>query len=261
MDKVYDYKELQLYRQNIMQYSMISHEQEIDLAKRYRQGDKEAGQQVINANLRFVVKVSQKYFNSGHNCLEIIQEGNLGLMRALNRFDPDRGVPFIYYAVWWIEAMIKTFIHKSGKAHTGNLGHAKDLYSLDESIGSDENDKNCWVDYLSDDADLEKHYCEEERSRNMATLFHHCFTFLSEREAFIINQRFYADPPITLTEIASQLGVSKERVRQLQLRSIEKIKQVLENQGCSFAELEAISFHSYQKLGMSNFSREEMYQN
>jgi len=127
MDNFYDYQELQIYRRKIMQYSILTHDQEYELAKKYQTGDQEAGQRIIHANLRFVVKVSRKYFNSGHNCLEIIQEGNLGLIKALTRFDPDRGIPFIYYAVWWVEATIKSFIHKSGKVHTGSLGHAKDL--------------------------------------------------------------------------------------------------------------------------------------
>jgi RNA polymerase sigma-32 factor len=252
MDNIHDYLELQHYRQRIMQFSVLKHEQEYELAKRYQRGDSDAGQQIINANLRFVVKVSQKYFNSGHNYLEIIQEGNLGLMKALNRFDPDRGIPFIYYAVWWIEAMIKSFIHKSGRVHTGSLSHAKDLYSLDETIGSDDNDKNCWIDYLSDNTDLEKIYFDRERSRHISSLFHYCFSFLSEREAFIINQRFYADPPITLTEIAIQLGISKERVRQLQIRSIEKIKRVLEGQMSNFSEIDTIGIQTYK--GMANFS-------
>jgi RNA polymerase sigma-32 factor len=261
MDYINGYQELQIYRRDIMQYSVLTHDQEYILAKRYQQGDQEAGQQIINANLRFVVKVSKKYFNSKHNCLEIIQEGNLGLMKALTRFDPDRGIPFIYYAVWWIEAMIKSFIHKSGKVHTGNLGNAKDLYSLDENIGHDENDKNCWVDYLSDDTDLEKDFCDKETSRNISSLFDHCFSFLSKREAFIINQRFYADPPCTLTEIASQLGVSKERVRQLQIRSMEKLRQVMEEQGYTYAELDTTRPHHYKRQGIADFSYREAYQN
>jgi RNA polymerase sigma factor (sigma-70 family) len=261
MDKAYDYKELQQYRQNITQYSVLSHEEVCELIKRYRQGDQEAGQQVINANLRFVIKVCQKYFKSGHANLELVQEGNFGLIRALDKFDTDRGVPFIYYAAWWIEAMVKTFIYKSSKAHTGNLGHAKDLYSLDEPIGNDDNDKNCWVDFLPDDTDIEKQYFDDERSRNISSLFKHCLTSLSAREAYIINKRFYADPPQTLIEVASHLGVSKERVRQLQMRSMEKMKKVLEGQGDSFSELEVIGSQTHQRYGMSNFSYGEYFQN
>jgi len=261
MDKIYDYQELQIYRKNIMQYSILGHDQEYELAKRYQNGDQDAGKQIIHANLRFVVKVSRKYFNTGHSCLEIIQEGNLGLIKALTRFDPDRGIPFIYYAVWWVEATIKSFIHKSGKVHTGSLGHAKDLYSLDESIGNDDNDKNRWVDYLPDDTDLEKLYYDRERSRYISSLFHHCFTYLSRREAFIIIQRFYADPPITLTKIAMQLGVSKERVRQLQIRSMEKLKQVLEDQGRNFPEFDAHGTHSFRRPGISDFSQNMDFQN
>jgi RNA polymerase sigma-32 factor len=259
MDKIYDYQELQLYRKTIMQYSILSHEQEYLLAKRYQQGDQDAGQKIIHANLRFVVKVSRKYFNSGHSCLEIIQEGNLGLIKALTRFDPDRGIPFIYYAVWWVEATIKSFIHKSGKVHTGSLGHAKDLYSLDESIGNDDNDKNRWLDYLSDDTDLEKLYYDKERSKHVSSLFHHCFTFLTRREAFIIIQRFYADPPITLTKIALQLGVSKERVRQLQIRSMEKLKHVLECRESDIPEFGTPDSKPYKRQSLAELSHGAEY--
>jgi RNA polymerase sigma-32 factor len=255
MNKAYDYKDLQQYRQKIMQYSILSHEEICELIKKYRQGDHKAGQQVINANLRFVVKVCQRYFKSGHRNLELIQEGNVGLIRAIDKFDPDRGIPLICYASWWIKAMIKTFIQRSNKNHIGNLGHAKGLYSLDEPVGNDENDKYCWVDFLPADTDIEKQYFDDERTRNISSLFKHCFSYLSEREVYIINKRFYADPPQTLTEIASHLGVSKERVRQLQIRSIEKMKKVLKGHHLDgFSEFEAVGSQISQRYGMSNVS-------
>jgi RNA polymerase sigma factor (sigma-70 family) len=229
----HDYSELQLYLRKIRRYPLLQPEEEYSLAKQYQQGDVSAGQKIIHANLRFVVKVSQKYFNSGHNYLEIVQEGNLGLMKALTRFDPDRGVHFIYYAVWWIEASIKDFIRKSSKIRTGTLRHTKDLLSLDETIAGDPSETDRWVDYLTDDFDLESLYSGREISRQVSFLFQQGFTMLTRRELFIILKRFYSDPPVTLMEIGSQLGLSQERVRQLQVRSLQKMKQFLEDQDIS----------------------------
>lgn len=225
----HDYSELQQYLRKIRRYPLLLPDEEYPLAKLYRQGDVSAGQKIVHANLRFVVKVSQKYFNSGHNYLEIVQEGNLGLMKALTRFDPDRGVHFIYYAVWWIEAFIKDFIRRSSTIRTGALQHTKDLLSLDETITGDPGETDRWVDYLTDDFDLESLYSGREISRQVSSLFRQGFTMLTRRELFIILKRFYSDPPVTLVEIGSQLSLSQERVRQLQVRSLQKMKQFLED--------------------------------
>ncbi|HVN71874.1 MAG TPA: sigma-70 family RNA polymerase sigma factor [Desulfomonilia bacterium] len=240
MSNFFDYSDFQMYCKEIQQYSTLTYEQEYELAKRYQKGDEAAGQQIIQSNLRFVVKVSRKYFYCGHNCLEIVQEGNLGLIRALNRFDPDRGIPFIYYAVWWVEATIKAFMQKSGKVHTGCLSHAKNLFSLDESLGNNDTDKDRWIDFLTDGTDPEKLYNSKEASYNISSLLHHCFTYLSPREVSVLKQRFYADPPVKLKEIGMQLGVSRERVRQIQTRSMEKLKQALEDQADTFWETNTV---------------------
>jgi RNA polymerase sigma-32 factor len=236
MESSYDYGDFQQYYREIQQYPSLSHEKEYELAKQYHKGDEAAGQQILQSNLRFVVKVSRKYFYFGHNCLDIIQEGNLGMIRALNRFDPERGIPFIYYAVWWIKAFIKAFMTKSGKVNAGSLSHAKNLFSLDEHLGNDDPDKDRWIDLLTDGTDPEKLYNGKQVSNSISTLLNHCFTFLSPREVSVLKQRYFSDPPVKLKEIGTQLGVSRERVRQIQTRSIEKLKQVLEEQESGFFE-------------------------
>ncbi len=234
MEKLFDYGDFLQYYRQIQHYSTLTHEKEFELAKRYQKGDETAGQQILQSNLKFVVKVSRKYFYCGHNCLEIIQEGNLGLIKALNRFDPERGIPFIYYAVWWIEAFIKAFLNKSGKVNTGSLSHAKNLFSLDEHLGKDDNDKDRWIDFVTDGTDPEILYNGREASYNISTLLQHCFSFLSQREVSVLKQRYFSDPPVKLKEIGMQLGVSRERVRQIQTRSMEKLKQVFVDQAGSF---------------------------
>jgi RNA polymerase sigma-32 factor len=240
MGTITNYNDLQQYYREIRHYPLLTHDKEYELARQYQEGNEAAGQQIIKANLRFVVKLSRRYFYYGHDGFEIIQEGNLGLIRALNRFDPERGIPFIYYAVWWIKAFIKAFMSKSGKVNTGSLSHAKNLFSLDEHLGNDDTDKDRWIDFLTDGNDPEKLFYGKQTSYNIASLLNHCFTFLSQREVSVLKQRYFSDPPVKLKEIGTQLGVSRERVRQIQMRSMEKLKQVIVDQATGFTESNTI---------------------
>lgn len=228
-----DYKQ---YCREVQQYETLDHQQEYDLARRYQQGEREAGEKILRANLRHVLRTSRKYFNSGYHYLDIIQEGNLGLIKALTRFDPERGVPFFYYAVWWVESMIRDLLYKGSRVNTGSLQHAKQLLSLNKSIGEDENDKDQWLDFLTCGDDPEKVCFTKERSDRIAALFDYCFTFLTPREVDIIKHRFYTEPPATLNALGIRLGISRERVRQLQMRSMEKLKQVVAEQAELFLD-------------------------
>jgi RNA polymerase sigma factor (sigma-70 family) len=261
MESLYNYRDLNQYYREIKQYPPLTHENEYELAKKYQQGDDSAGQRIIQANLRFVVKVSRKYFYCGHDSFEIIQEGNHGLIRALNRFDPERRIPFIYYAVWWIKAFIKAFIDKSGKVNTGYLSHAKNLFSLDEHLGNDDTDKDRWIDFLTDGTDPERLYNGEEASCNISSFLSHCFTFLSQREVSILKQRYFSDPPVKLKEIGMQLGVSRERVRQIQVRSIEKLKKVLEDQAGGFFESNTLDSSQLQRTCQILYMQRGKHQN
>ena len=261
MGTINNYDEFQHYYREIQHYPTLSNEREYELARQYQEGNESAGQQIIQANLRFVVKVSRKYFYCGHNYLDIIQEGNLGMIRALNRFDPERGIPFIYYAAWWIKAFIMSFMSKSAKVNTGSLSHAKNLLSLDEHLGNDDPDKDRWVDFLTDGNDPEKLFYGKQTSYNISSLLNHCFNFLSQREASVLRQRYLTDPPMTLKEIGTQLGVSRERVRQIQMRSMEKLKQVLEDQTSSFSEPNTVEPYAFPVHSQSVFIQKGSRQN
>jgi RNA polymerase sigma-32 factor len=105
---------LKIYLSQIERYPVLSREEESELAIRYRdQHDKQAGQILITSNLRFVIKVSLGYRNYGVRLMDLIQEGNIGLMKAVQRFDPDKGFRLISYAIWWIKAYIQNYIIRS----------------------------------------------------------------------------------------------------------------------------------------------------
>jgi len=102
------------YMAQVNRFELLTPEQEIDLARRYRdQGDLTAAERLVTGNLRFVVKIAYEYRNYGCKLLDLVQEGNIGLMLAVKKFDPDRGIRLISYAVWWIRAYIQNFIVKS----------------------------------------------------------------------------------------------------------------------------------------------------
>src|SRR5215831_9817389 len=104
---------LSLYLSEINRYSLLKVEEEQKLARRFKKGDLQAGHRLVTANLRFVVKVAYEYRSYGIRMSDLIQEGNIGLMKAVQKFDPDKGIRLISYAVWWIRAYIQNYILKS----------------------------------------------------------------------------------------------------------------------------------------------------
>ncbi|HOJ13476.1 MAG TPA: sigma-70 family RNA polymerase sigma factor [Deltaproteobacteria bacterium] len=228
MGSRYPSSDFENYTRRIRDYPLLSPEEEIACARRYKEGDIESGKRIITANLRFVVKISQPYFKLGYSPLEIVQEGNMGLVKALTRFNPDMGVRFICYAIWWIKAYIKNFINKSYQVHTGRLTHAKGLVSLDSALPGDGNCEDCLLDHLLyEGPDQDDFYSHKERHRYLLGLLHCDPPILSEREALIIEKRFFSDPPLTLKDIAGIIGVTRERVRQIEVRSLQRMREAI----------------------------------
>ena len=106
-------EEITIYAREINRYNLLSREEEVELARKVQNGDLAARQQMINSNLRFVVKMAHKYIGYGIPLTDLIQEGNIGLLRAVKKFDPEKGYRFLSYAVWWIKAFIKNYIVKT----------------------------------------------------------------------------------------------------------------------------------------------------
>ena len=234
--KVFE-RNMNFFSINSINYPVLTIEEELDLARKYRDGDAEAGHTIILSNMRFARKISRRYIHLVDDPLDIIQNANLGLVKALTRFNPDMGVRFISYAIWWIKAYIKNYIHKSYQVKTGSIANAKNLVSLDCNISADIEDDGTLADNLQHKGPgQDELYTYKERSEYLLLFLRSDSSNLTEREVFIIEQRYLSDPPVTLKGISSMIGVTRERVRQIQQRSLEKIRAAIEDEGFLFPE-------------------------
>lgn len=258
------------YLREISKVPLLSAADEVRLGRLVVKGDKQARDQMIHANLRLVVKIAQEYAHFGLPLLDLISEGNIGLMKAVDRFDPERGNKFSTYAAWWIKQGIKRALANQSKTirlpvHmvdklarmrrtaaqlTEELGReptheelAEELglttrkvamlqrvsqrpSSLNQTIGEENSTE--LGDLVADENAASPDQIIEEQ--NLQTAVAGVLHVLDERESFILSLRYPQDgrPPLTLEEIGAQLGVTRERVRQLQNIALRKLKQALE---------------------------------
>jgi RNA polymerase sigma-32 factor len=264
------------YLEEVRRYPMLEAEEECVLAKRWReQGDAEAGHKLVTSHLRLVVKIAVGYRGYGLPVPEIISEGNVGLMQAAKRFDPQQGFRFATYAMWWIKAAIHEYILRSWslvkigttanqKKLFFNLRKAKskisaleegdmhpdqvkliaqrlgvtdqDVVEMNRRLGGDlslnaqmrdDADSGEWQDWLVDEssADQESRIAESEESENRKKALAEALSVLSARERRIFEGRRLAEDPSTLEDLASQFGISRERVRQIGVRAFEKVQK------------------------------------
>lgn len=259
---------VRLYLKQIGQIPLLKKHEEVELAKQIAQGSEEAKQKLMEANLRLVVSISKKYAGKGIHLLDLIQEGNIGLMRAIDKFDHTKGFKFSTYATWWIrqaitraiadqartirvpvhmiEAINKTI--KAERQLTIELGRepkleelakatnqepkkvaeilevSKEVISLDYTIG-DDGDQSNLGDFVEDketqspsDTLIEKDLKEQ---------INELLNTLTEREEEVIRLRFGLDggQPQTLQEVGEIFGITRERVRQIESKALEKLKQ------------------------------------
>ncbi|BAI81375.1 DNA-directed RNA polymerase sigma 70 factor [Deferribacter desulfuricans SSM1] len=257
---------LKNYLNRISQFQPLSREEEYELGKRIQQGDKKALEKLVLSNLKFVVSIANRYKNTGLPLADIINQGNLGLLEAAKRFDPERGVKFISYAVWWIrQAIIQALAEQSGTVKLP-LKQASILYKINEAIevlskelGREPTPDEIAVYLDMDPADIEnvlrvsRNYLsleapikdgedrafidllesggksvEEEIFLNtLKANIEEIVDELNEREAQIIKWRFglEGETPKTLEEIGEILNISRERVRQIEARALNKLKK------------------------------------
>ena len=267
------------YLEKIRRFPMLEPHEEYMLAKRWREhGDRDAAHRLVTSHLRLVAKIATGYRGYGLPISEAISEGNVGLMQAVKRFEPDRGFRLATYAMWWIKAAIQEYILRSWslvkmgttanqKKLFFNLRKAKsrisaldegdmrpdqvkliakrlgvteqDVIDMNRRLGGDaslnapireDGDSGEWMDWLVDDsASQESRLAESEQSENRHKALGQALGVLNDRERRIFEARRLADEPITLEELAEEFGVSRERVRQIEVRAFEKVQKAVKS--------------------------------
>jgi RNA polymerase sigma-32 factor len=267
------------YLEEIRRFPMLEPQEEYMLAKSWREhGDRDAAHRLVTSHLRLVAKIAMGYRGYGLPISEVISEGNVGLMQAVKRFEPDKGFRLATYAMWWIKAAIQEYILRSWslvkmgttanqKKLFFNLRKAKsrisaleegdlrpdqvkliakrlgvteqDVVDMNRRLGGDvslnspireEGDSGEWQDWLVDEsASQEARLAESEEADNRRKALGEALTVLNERERRIFEARRLVDEPITLEELADEFGVSRERVRQIEVRAFEKVQKAVKN--------------------------------
>src|SRR6202030_3515503 len=268
---------LSRYLDEIRRFPMLEPQEEYILAKRWReQGDRVSAHKLVTSHLRLVAKIAMGYRGYGLPISEVISEGNVGLMQAVKRFEPEKGFRLATYAMWWIKAAIQEYILRSWslvkmgttanqKKLFFNLRKAKskisaleegdlrpdqvkliakrlgvteqDVVDMNRRLGGDvslnapireDGDSGEWQDWLVDDvSDQETRLAESEESDNRKKALGEALSVLNERERRIFEARRLADDPITLEDLAAEFGVSRERVRQIEVRAFEKVQDAV----------------------------------
>ena len=224
----HEFEDLAPYLDTIREYPPLSREDEHRLAVQARRGDASARQRLVRHNLAFVVAVARKQRRGAVRLDDVIQEGNVGLMRAVEKFDPGAGTRFSTYAVWWIRAYIGKYLKEarsSVRPQSGTVAQA-DL-SLDSAV--DEDNDTTHVERIEDDSPgPEDNFLTTEANVEVRDALGRIRKRVGELGWDIIHNRLQQDQPRTLEEIGKRWGVSRERVRQVELRTKQFLARYLE---------------------------------
>jgi len=267
---------LSRYLTEIRRFPMLEPQEEYMLAKRWREhGDKDAAHKLVTSHLRLVAKIAMGYRGYGLPIGEVVSEGNVGLMQAVKRFEPEKGFRLATYAMWWIRASIQEYILRSWSlVKMGTTANQKKLFfnlrkaksqisALEEGdlkpehvktiatrLGVPEQDvvdmnrrmsgdaslnaplrdagEGEWQDWLVDDsASQETVLANHEESQNRLTALRGALSVLNPRERRIFEARRLSDDPITLEELSGEFDISRERVRQIEVRAFEKVQSAV----------------------------------
>ncbi|MBP0495951.1 RNA polymerase sigma factor RpoH [Pararoseomonas indoligenes] len=271
---------LSRYLQEIRKFPMLAPEEELNLAKRWRDSqDEGAAHKLVTSHLRLVAKIAMGYRGYGLPVGELISEGNVGMMQAVKRFDPDRGFRLATYAMWWIRAAIQEYIlHSWSLVKMGTTAAQKKLFfnlrrlkgqmaaleegdlkpeqvekiarvlqvpeqdvvSMNRRLASPDNSLNApirsdsegeWQDWLVDDSESqEEELADREDMTNRRDLLNSALQSLNDRERHILIERRLKDEPTTLEELSQQYNISRERVRQIEVRAFEKLQKNMKRQ-------------------------------
>jgi RNA polymerase sigma-32 factor len=270
---------LSRYLEEIRRFPMLEPQEEYMLAKRWREhGDRSAAHKLVTSHLRLVAKIAMGYRGYGLPISEVISEGNVGLMQAVKRFEPEKGFRLATYAMWWVKAAIQEYILRSWslvkmgttanqKKLFFNLRKAKskisaleegdmrpdqvktiakrlgvpeqDVIDMNRRLSGDaslnapiraDGDSGEWQDWLVDESSSQESIlAENEEFDNRRKALTDALSVLNDRERRIFEARRLADEPVTLEDLADEFGVSRERVRQIEVRAFEKVQKAVKN--------------------------------
>ena len=273
------------YLNEIRRFPMLEPQEEYMLAKRWREhADPDAAHKLVTSHLRLVAKIAMGYRGYGLPIAEVVSEGNVGLMQAVKRFEPDKGFRLATYAMWWIRASIQEYILRSWslvkmgttasqkklffnlrkmKAQISALEEgdlrpehvdaiatklgvpAQDVIDMNRRMSGDaslnaplrEEGDGEWQDWLVDDgASQEKMLADREETDNRLGALHSALGVLNDRERRIFEARRLSDDPMTLEALSDEFDISRERVRQIEVRAFEKVQTAVK---AGVAKLEA----------------------
>jgi len=279
------------YLEEIRQFPMLEPQEEYMLAKSWREhGDRDAAHRLVTSHLRLVARIAMGYRGYGLPIGEVVSEGNVGLMQAVKRFDPDKGFRLATYAMWWIRAAIQEYILRSWslvkmgttaaqkklffnlrkikgqmkaleegdlrpdqvKRISTRLGVTEeDVISMNRRLAGDsslnapvrnDSESGEWQDWLVDDTmDQESALAESEERDNRHTMLTDALEGLNDRERRVFQARRLAEEPLTLEELSAEFGVSRERIRQIEVRAFEKVQKAVQKAAAAEAHPAAAS--------------------
>ena len=277
------------YLAEIRRFPMLSHEEEYVLARRWREDDDiDAAHKLVTSHLRLVAKIAMGYRGYGLPVSELISEGNVGMMQAVKRFEPERGFRLATYAMWWIRAAIQEYmLHSWSLVKMGTTVSQKKLFfnlrklkgqlqaiddgdlphetvteiarrlavpeaeviSMNRRMASPDHSLNAppgvdgegeWIDWLVDNEDnQEQRYAEDEELAQRRALIEDAMADLNERERTIFTERRINEAPKTLEELGQIYGVSRQRIRQIEVRAFEKVREAVRQSLSDQAEARA----------------------
>jgi RNA polymerase sigma-32 factor len=265
------------YLQEIRRFPMLEPGEEFMLAKSWREhGDVEAAHKLVTSHLRLVAKIAMGYRGYGLPLAELISEGNVGMMQAVKRFDPDRGFRLATYAMWWIRAAIQEYIlHSWSLVKMGTTAAQKKLFfnlrrlkgqmqaieegdlkpeqvakiaqtldvteddvvNMNRRLAAPDHSLNAplrvdgegeWQDWLVDErATQENELADRQEMSRRSAMLQSAMSVLNEREQHILAERRLKDNPTTLEDLSQEYGISRERVRQIEVRAFEKLQKAM----------------------------------
>ncbi|NVK34477.1 MAG: RNA polymerase sigma factor RpoH [Rhodobacteraceae bacterium] len=280
---------LSRYLDEIRKFPMLQPQEEYMLAKRYKEhDDPQAAERLVNSHLRLVAKIAMGYRGYGLPIGEVVSEGNVGLMQAVKRFEPDKGFRLATYAMWWIKAAIQEYILRSwslvkmgttanqkrlffnlrrlkGKIQALNEGDLKpdqvnqiattlgvsqdEVIAMNRRLGGDsslntplraDSESGEWQDWLVDDSESQETVLANQEELDVRRkMLSSAMDILNDRERRIFEARRLSEDPMTLEDLSGEFGVSRERVRQIEVRAFEKVQKAVQESAKGLGEVHA----------------------